>query len=100
MDFHALGSLHDRLVAHGPLPVSEVVTAGTAVADALTFAHQAGVLHRDVKPQNILLLPTSYVLSDFGIARMADAGYTATMERFSYRHASPRSEEHTSELQS
>ncbi len=90
MDFHDLGSLHERLVAHGPLPVSEVVAAGTAVADALTFAHRAGVLHRDVKPQNILLLPTSYVLSDFGIARMADAGHTATMERFSYRHASPQ----------
>ena len=89
MDFHDLGSLHDRLVAHGPLPVSEVVDAGTAVADALTFAHRAGVLHRDVKPQNILLLPTSYVLSDFGIARMADSGHTATMDRFSYRHASP-----------
>lgn len=90
MDFHDLGSLHDRLVAHGPLPVSEVVDAGTAVADALTFAHQAGVLHRDVKPQNVLLLPTSYVLSDFGIARMADSGHTATLDRFSYRHASPQ----------
>lgn len=90
MDFHDLGSLHDRLAAHGPLPVSEVVDAGTAVADALTFAHRAGVLHRDVKPQNILLLPTSYVLSDFGIARMVDSGHTATMDRFSYRHASPQ----------
>lgn len=90
MDFHDLGSLHDRLRTHGPLPVSEVVEAGTAVADALTFAHRAGVLHRDVKPQNILLLPTSYVLSDFGIARMVDSGHTATMDRFSYRHASPQ----------
>ncbi|CAM3587716.1 serine/threonine-protein kinase [Occultella aeris] len=90
MDFHDLGSLHDRVRAHGALPVSEVVAAGTAVADALAFAHTRGVLHRDVKPQNILLLPTSYVLSDFGIARMADAGHTASVERFSYRHASPQ----------
>ncbi len=90
MDFHDLGSLHDRLRSHGPLPASEVVDAGTAVADALAFAHAGGVLHRDVKPQNILLLPTSYVLSDFGIARMADAGHTASVERFSYRHASPQ----------
>lgn len=90
MEFHDLGSLHDRLRAHGPLPVSEVVAAGTAVADALAFAHRHGVLHRDVKPQNVLLLPTSYVLSDFGIARMADAGHTASLERFSYRHASPQ----------
>lgn len=90
MDFHDLGSLHDRLRAHGPLPAAEVVAAGTDVADALAFAHGQGVLHRDVKPQNILLLPTSYVLTDFGIARMADAGHTASLERFSYRHASPQ----------
>lgn len=90
MNFHDLGSLHDRLRSHGPLPASEVVDAGTAVADALAFAHANGVLHRDVKPQNVLLLPTSYVLSDFGIARMADAGHTASVERFSYRHASPQ----------
>ena len=90
MDFHDLGSLHDRLRGHGPLPVAEVVAAGTDIADALAFAHRQGVLHRDVKPQNVLLLPTSYVLTDFGIARMADAGHTASLERFSYRHASPQ----------
>lgn len=90
MDFHDLGSLHDRLRGHGPLPAAEVVAAGTDVADALAFAHGQGVLHRDVKPQNVLLLPTSYVLTDFGIARMADAGHTASLERFSYRHASPQ----------
>ena len=79
MEYHELGSLHDRLTATGPLPVADVVKAASALADALDFAHSRGILHRDVKPQNVLVLPTSYVLADFGIARMADAGHTASL---------------------
>ena len=60
------------------------------VADALAFAHAHGVLHRDVKPQNVLVLPTSWVLADFGIARLVDTEHTASVERFTYRHASPQ----------
>ncbi|MDQ3402031.1 MAG: protein kinase [Actinomycetota bacterium] len=90
MEHYDLGSLHDRLRARGPLPVTEVVAAGMAVADALAFAHAQGFLHRDVKPQNILVLPTSYVLADFGIARGADAGHSASLQMVSYRHAAPQ----------
>ncbi|MFD1150429.1 serine/threonine-protein kinase [Saccharothrix hoggarensis] len=90
MEYYDLGSLHDRLQQHGPLPVAEVVAAGIAVADALAFAHGQGILHRDVKPQNILVLPTSYVLADFGIARGADAAHTASLQLVSYRHAAPQ----------
>ncbi|WNV84443.1 protein kinase domain-containing protein [Umezawaea sp. Da 62-37] len=90
MEFHDLGSLHDRLLARGPLPVADVVAAGVAVADALAFAHGQGVLHRDVKPQNILVLPTSHVLADFGIARAVDAGHSASLQLVSYRHAAPQ----------
>ncbi|MET1071033.1 MAG: protein kinase [Umezawaea sp.] len=90
MEFHDLGSLHDRLLARGPLPVADVVAAGVAVADALAFAHGQGVLHRDVKPQNVLVLPTSYVLADFGIARAVDAGHSASLQLVSYRHAAPQ----------
>lgn len=90
MEYHDLGSLADRLRERGPLPVDEVLTAGIAVADALAFAHAQGFLHRDVKPQNILVLPTSYVLADFGIARMADGARTSSLQLVSYRHAAPQ----------
>lgn len=90
MDFYEGGSLQDRLRTHGPLPVDEVVTIGTVLADALAFAHAHGVLHRDVKPQNVLVLPTSWVLADFGIARLVDAEHTVSAETFTYRHASPQ----------
>ena len=89
MEFYDRGSLHDRLRSYGPLPWAEVTAAGVVVADALTFAHRHGVLHRDVKPQNILVLPTSYVVADFGIARPIDAAHTTSVDWFSFRHASP-----------
>jgi serine/threonine protein kinase len=90
MEYYDRGSLYDRLKAHGPLPVSDVLAAGIAVADALAFAHRHGVLHRDVKPQNVLVLPTSYVVADFGIARRIDAARTTSVEWFSFRHAAPQ----------
>ncbi|CAM4245091.1 protein kinase [Kibdelosporangium persicum] len=90
MEYYDLGSLHDRLRERGAFAVEDVVAVGTVVADALAFAHAQGVLHRDVKPQNILMLPTSYVLADFGLARGIDAGHSVSLERFSYRHAAPQ----------
>ena len=90
MEYFPLGSLHDLLRERGPLPPAEVARAGAVIADALSYAHSQGVLHRDVKPQNVLVLPTSYVLADFGLARGVDAAFSASLERFSYRHASPQ----------
>ncbi|HZM77471.1 MAG TPA: serine/threonine-protein kinase [Candidatus Limnocylindrales bacterium] len=89
MEYYDRGSLHDQLHYHGPLPWEDVIAAGIVVADALSFAHRHGVLHRDVKPQNILVLPTSYVVADFGIARRIDAARTTSVDWFSFRHASP-----------
>ena len=90
MDYFERGSLHDQLQTRGPVSVDEAVAVGVVVADALAFAHAHGVLHRDVKPQNVLVLPTSWVLADFGIARLIDTEHTASVETFTYRHASPQ----------
>ena len=70
------GSLQDQLAA-GPLPAEEVVRLGQGLADALSAAHAAGVLHRDVKPANVLR--TSHgvpQLTDFGVAQVADMTLT------------------------
>lgn len=59
----------------GPLSKEEALKIVQAVGAALTYAHERGVLHRDVKPSNILLSPDgSIYLADFGLARMAEAG--------------------------
>lgn len=73
------GSLYDRLES-GPLPVPEVIRLGLDVLSALRAAHAEGVLHRDVKPANVLLRPDgSAVLTDFGIAALHDStGLTST----------------------
>ncbi|WP_344407349.1 protein kinase domain-containing protein, partial [Dactylosporangium fulvum] len=61
-------------LAGGPLAVREVARVGTQVCDALAAAHAAGVVHRDVKPANILLSATGHVkVCDFGIARLPGA---------------------------
>ncbi|MGW1165856.1 serine/threonine-protein kinase [Streptomyces sp. NPDC002550] len=68
-------SLDDVLREHGTPDPYEAARIGAAVTDALAAAHRAGVLHRDVKPGNILLERSGrVVLTDFGIATMDDPG--------------------------
>ncbi|MFG3365449.1 protein kinase [Streptomyces sp. NPDC048156] len=68
-------SLDDVLRDQGPLDPREAAAIGAKVMDALAAAHRAGVLHRDVKPGNILLDRSGrVVLTDFGIATMDDPG--------------------------
>lgn len=62
-------SLGEVIRTHGPLPPAQVAAIGLALVDALSAAHEKGVLHRDVKPGNVLLGRDGRVrLTDFGIA--------------------------------
>jgi len=71
-------SLAARLEREGPLPEADILRITGDVAQGLRFAHDQGVIHRDLKPDNILLhADGSAVISDFGIAR-ALSGYVAS----------------------
>ncbi|WP_194829810.1 protein kinase [Nocardia sp. XZ_19_231] len=79
MPYYPLDSLDVWIRRHGPLPAETALSIGLKIAGALENAHQLGIVHRDVKPGNILL--TDYgepALTDFGIARIADAFRTST----------------------
>ncbi|WP_407560067.1 serine/threonine-protein kinase [Streptomyces sp. 184] len=73
MEFVAGSSLAAVLREQTRLPVKRVAELGVQVLDALAEAHAAGVVHRDLKPDNILVTERRAVITDFGIAAMADA---------------------------
>ncbi len=72
-------SLRDRLIKIGRLPVEEALLYAREMAEALDYAHRRGIVHRDVKPENILLGDGQAVLTDFGIARAQKLGADVTL---------------------
>lgn len=69
-------TLREHLQRSGPMGAIEVAAMARTLGAALTHAHQAGVVHRDVKPENVMLSPTGPKLTDLGIARLSDSTLT------------------------
>ncbi len=73
-------SLRERIAEAGMLSVRESIRLAAEIADALGYAHAAGIIHRDVKPGNVLLVAGHAVVCDFGIGRFIQTNETETQQ--------------------
>ncbi|WP_194918370.1 serine/threonine-protein kinase, partial [Catenulispora rubra] len=91
MDLYDGGSMKQWLNRRGPLPGAQAAGVGAKIADALHAAHALGVLHRDVKPNNILVSRYGEpALADFGVSWLLDASNSSSvLDVFSPQHAAP-----------
>src|SRR5215207_7161953 len=79
MEYVPGGTLKEKILGEGPLGTREAAALGAQVAEALGAAHERGMVHRDIKPQNVLLTDKGDVkVADFGIAR---AGSSVTISK-------------------
>ena len=77
MEFLVGRSLRDILDTHVSLPVERIVQIAAEIADGLAFAHARGIVHRDIKPGNIMVLDNGSVkITDFGIAQLPSSSLT------------------------
>lgn len=87
MEYLPSRSLADVLAERGSLPAQDVASIGRQIADALAAAHQAGIVHRDVKPANVLLGDNGTAkITDFGISR---ASWDVTVTRTGVMYGTP-----------
>jgi serine/threonine-protein kinase len=79
MEYVPRGTLKDRISRDGALEPGMAAGVALQIADALQAAHESGVIHRDIKPQNVLITKTGDIkVTDFGIARATSSPLTAT----------------------
>lgn len=84
------GETLNRRMGGEPLQVSEILAIGVQVADALDAAHSKGIVHRDIKPPNIIITPRGHVkVLDFGLAKMTPLMNRADASRDASRSQAP-----------
>ena len=70
-------SLREKISKDGPLPINDAIRTLRHIASALAYAHRQGVVHRDIKPDNVLLAGEFALVTDFGVAKAISASTTA-----------------------
>lgn len=90
LEYYEQGSLADRLQREGPLPVEDVLRIGVKIAGALDTAHAGSIIHRDIKPPNILINRFGEPgLTDFGISVVSSVEASLTTDALTPWHAPP-----------